>query len=227
MGYACFRLLGIERTGAIAMNQHQALVFERKIPKQARAHNTREVIFEATARIIERQSALNTNAIAALAGISIGTLYGHFASKEAVLVAMARRQLAHDETAVVQAVCKDVRLGTSHVRLAVHTLVALHHVRPAVRRIVMATHDAHGLSAERAIAVRRAVQRIAAWRAQAGRPYAPKATMFVAARALVGTMRAAFEEASPFLGTKEFEDTLTNLIEHCFVREALSHTLPG
>lgn len=203
------------------MKQQKPLVFERKSPKQARAHNTREVIFEATARIIERQSAFNTNAIADLAGISIGTLYGHFANKEAVLVAMARRQLAQDETAVVQAVCKDVSPGTSYVRLAVHTLIGLHHVRPAVRRMVMAAHDAHGLGAERAVVVRRAVQRIAAWRIQAGRPYAPETTMFVAARALVGTMRAAFEEASPLLGTKEFEDTLTNLIEHCFVREAL------
>jgi hypothetical protein len=41
--------------------------------------------------------------------------------------------------------------------------------------------------------------------------------MFVATRAVVGTVGAAFEEASPLLGAREFEDALTALIERCFV----------
>ena len=76
--------------------------FSRRNPTQARARHTIETIFEATARIIEREgaAALNTNRIAERAGISIGTLYEYFPNREAILIAMARRQLAADEEAV-------------------------------------------------------------------------------------------------------------------------------
>lgn len=195
----------------------EMLVLERKTPKQARARNTREVIFEAAARIIEQDGALNTNAIADCAGISIGTLYGHFASKQAVLVAMARQQMARDEAAVVEAVCREAGPGVSRVRQAVRTLIDLHRTRPAVRRTVMAAHAACGLGHERAATVHRAAQQILAWRRQAGRPHAYDSAMFVATRAIVGTIGAAFEEASPLLGTVEFENDLTALAERCFV----------
>ena len=72
---------------------------------QARARATMDTIFEATARIIERDgiAALNTNRIAERAGISIGTLYEYFPNKDAILIAMARRRLAEDERLVRQA----------------------------------------------------------------------------------------------------------------------------
>lgn len=197
--------------------QQKALIFERKTPKQTRARNTREVIFEAAARIIEEQNALNTNAIAARAGISIGTLYGHFSSKDAVLVSMARHQLAMDEATVVRAVCKEVGPGTSRARQAVRALIALHCSRPAVRRVIMTAHAVNGLGHERSAVVYRAAQRIAAWRAQVFRSYTDESAMFVATRAVVGTISAAFEEASPLLGTQKFEDELTALAERCFV----------
>lgn len=198
--------------------RHPAIVLERKTPKQARARNTREVIFEATARIIEEHGvhALNTNAIAARAGISIGTLYGHFASKEAILIAMARNQLECDGAAVLQAVRNEVEPGASRVRLAVHTLIALHRTRPDVRRVIMAAHAAHGLGSERAALVCRVAQQIAAVRALADRPRADEAALFVATRAVAGIVRAAFEEASPLLGTQEFEDKITGLAERSF-----------
>jgi len=82
--------------------KRQAIHRMRKNPSQARARDTIEVIFEATARILERagRRGLSTNAIAELAGISIGSLYHYFPSKEAVLVAMARREL--DECVIAQ-----------------------------------------------------------------------------------------------------------------------------
>ena len=64
----------------------------RKPPTQERAQETVKIIFEAAARILERdgRAAFNTNAVAELAGISIGTLYHYFQSKDAILIAMAR-----------------------------------------------------------------------------------------------------------------------------------------
>lgn len=202
----------------------QKPVLERKKPAQARARATRDAIFEATARIIERSgaSALNTNAIAERAGIGIGTLYGHFPNKEAILVAMARRQLEEDRNAISQAVSDALDApGTSFTRAAVRALVKLHGARPDVRRAIMATHAAFGFGAEHAESVRIVADQIAAHRAHgsASSPGPiPAAVLFVATRAVIGVLRAAFEERSRLLESREFEDELKNLIESYFTQ---------
>lgn len=207
----------------MAAKRHQAVVLERKSPKQARAFDTRKVIFEATARIIEEREAgaLNTNAIAARAGISIGTLYGHFASKEAILVSMARRQLDCDAEAVLEAIAGAPGMGASRARLAVRTLIALHRARPKVRRIIMAAHAAHGLGSEGTAVVRRTAERIMAWRLAAGRPQVHGTAMFLATRAVAGLLRAAFDEAPALLAAPAFEDELTAMAEGCFARSSM------
>jgi len=67
----------------------------RRQPSQARAQMKVALIFEATLRILEQegQAALNTNRIAAVAGISIGTLYQYFPDKDAVLVALVQDEI--------------------------------------------------------------------------------------------------------------------------------------
>lgn len=66
----------------------------RKSPKQSRAAATVEAILEATAQILEQGglAALNTNAVAQRAGVSIGSLYQYFPSKDALLAALLRRK---------------------------------------------------------------------------------------------------------------------------------------
>jgi AcrR family transcriptional regulator len=90
--YARFLLLGFGGRAQAMARGKQAAVSSRRKPTQARARRTIETIFEATARIIERDGAkaVNTNLIAERAGIGIGTLYEYFPNKEAVLIAMAR-----------------------------------------------------------------------------------------------------------------------------------------
>jgi AcrR family transcriptional regulator len=53
-------------------------------------------------RIIERDGAavLTTNRIAERAGVAIGTLYGYFPNKHAILLAMARRELEQTQGAI-------------------------------------------------------------------------------------------------------------------------------
>ena len=67
----------------------------RRAPKQDRALQKIELIFEATMRLLEgvEISDLTTNAIAAKAGISIGTLYQYFDDKDAILDALSGREL--------------------------------------------------------------------------------------------------------------------------------------
>ena len=97
---------------------------------------------------------------AARAGISVGTLYSHFASKESILVSMACKLLADAEAEVVRAVCGGDHDESSPVRSAVRTVINLHRFRSPVRRVVMNAHTSHGLSHERSAVVHSAAQRI-------------------------------------------------------------------
>src|SRR5580700_8543077 len=62
----------------------------RKAPGQARSQETVAVILEASARILESEGVrgFNTNAIAAKAGVSIGSLYQYFPNKDAIVLAL-------------------------------------------------------------------------------------------------------------------------------------------
>jgi AcrR family transcriptional regulator len=75
----------------------------RKKPAQKRSKETVRAILTAAARILEREGyeKTNVNAVAELAGVSIGSLYQYFPSKEA-LVAEVARQLSADMIAVFQ-----------------------------------------------------------------------------------------------------------------------------
>ena len=65
----------------------------RKQPLQGRSRETCGAILEATARILEAEGleAANTNAIAARAGVSIGSLYQYFPDKAAIFAELIRQ----------------------------------------------------------------------------------------------------------------------------------------
>ncbi len=67
----------------------------RKAPVQRRAAATVEAIVEAAARILESRgyAGYNTNDIARVAGISVGSLYQYFANKDAITRALLLREL--------------------------------------------------------------------------------------------------------------------------------------
>ena len=68
----------------------------RKKPKQGRSKATVDAVLEAAARILERDGigAVNTNAVAELAGVSVGSLYQYFPDKEAIFAELIRRERA-------------------------------------------------------------------------------------------------------------------------------------
>jgi AcrR family transcriptional regulator len=203
----------------VGRKKTEPILFERRVPTQARAHATIEAIFEATARIIERDgvAALNTNVIAERAGLSIGTLYEYFPNKEAVLIAMARRRLAQDERVIRQALHDAIDDPAAPlIRIAIRTLVALQRERPKVRRAIMAVHLASGLSSEHAKPVQEIAQLLWARSASIQRTTSfplSRASLFVVTRAVIGVIRAAFEERSQLPGTRELEDELVRMVE--------------
>lgn len=66
----------------------------RKSPRQKRAAATFEAIVEAAAHILRDEGAasLTTNAVAARAGVSIGSLYQYFPNKQAIVRALIARE---------------------------------------------------------------------------------------------------------------------------------------
>jgi len=202
------------------VKDRQDIVSQRRKPTQARARATMDMIFEATARIIERNgiAALNTNRIAERAGISIGSLYEYFPNKDAILIAMARQRLAEDERLVRQALAgPHADQNVSLARRAIHALVALHEHRPKVRRAIMAVHLAHGFGSEHARPVQEIaeliVQRNTRLLGDKTAAVLDHASLFVITRAVIGVIRAAFEERSLLPGTTSLEDELVRLVE--------------
>jgi AcrR family transcriptional regulator len=123
----------------------------RKVPGQARSQETVSVILEASARILESEGVrdFNTNAIAARAGVSIGSLYQYFPNKDAILLTMISRfeEALHD--AVLKAV--QGRRGQelkSRLRLLVRALVMAHYEHPRLNRVLEAEEERLGSGAD-------------------------------------------------------------------------------
>ena len=196
----------------------QAIDSKRRTPRQARAVDTVEVIFEAAAQILltEGRESLNTNHIAERAGISIGTLYQYFPNKQAILVSMARREMEKSGNAVIKAISDSSQDPHSDpVRLAVRALIDAFTTRRRARRLAMDALVAGGLGHE----LDRNTERVAQWLATKSDRFLPQNTrpiaqadLFVITRAVNGVLRSAAQEESPLLGTREFEDSLVRLV---------------
>lgn len=117
----------------------KAAVKPRKAASQARSRATVDALIEATARILVEQGfdKATTNRIAERAGVSIGSLYQYFPSKQALVLAVAER---HNRE-IVQVVSDALnKLGSLPLESAVRRLVAVavdgHRVNPELHRVL-------------------------------------------------------------------------------------------
>ncbi len=114
----------------------------RKKPTQARAQSTVEAILRATAHILRTAGwdACNTNAVAKRAGVSIGSLYQYFPSKESLVAALAEEHATKGLGVLMEAVSAAPR-GTltfeETVRHYIRAMVALHAVDPKLHRVLV------------------------------------------------------------------------------------------
>lgn len=170
---------------------------------------------EAAARIVRRDGvrAIDTNRIAARAGVSIGTLYGYFPDKTAILVALARRILAEDREALLAALGGDP--AEDPIRLLVRALLSRHRSDSALRRAVMGVHIGAGGGGEHTAQVDQVVESLAERSAELfGRrlPTPDRMRLFVATRAALGVARALAEERVPELPEAALEDEVVRLV---------------
>jgi AcrR family transcriptional regulator len=103
----------------------------RKKPRQERSQATVDAILDATARVLctTGYDRASTNRIALAAGVSVGSLYQYFPSKEALVAALVERHVAQ-MTSLVKA------------KLAEFSTAPL---EDAVRSMVQAMFDAHAV----------------------------------------------------------------------------------
>jgi len=123
----------------------------RKTPGQARSQETVRVVLEASARILESDGlrGFNTNAIAAKAGVSVGSLYQYFPNKDAIVLAL----IGGYEEGLHNAVLEAVHAGRGQelkrrLRLLVRALVTAHYRRPRLNRVLETEEERLGSGAD-------------------------------------------------------------------------------
>ncbi|WP_102961265.1 TetR/AcrR family transcriptional regulator [Mangrovicella endophytica] len=108
----------------------------RKRPTQGRAQATVAALVEAAARILEQdgREGFSTNAVAERAGVSIGSLYQYFSSKEALLGALIVREtdllIAEAKAALVEPT------GRAALATLIRACVSHQLRRPALARLL-------------------------------------------------------------------------------------------
>lgn len=112
----------------------------RKAPTQARAQATVEAILAATKKVLvtDGYEAASTNRVAEVAGVSIGSLYQYFPSKEALLTELIQRHMSR----MFEVMATTAQQGeTSSIEEAARTIIravfAAHRVNPKLHRVLV------------------------------------------------------------------------------------------
>jgi AcrR family transcriptional regulator len=190
----------------------------RKKPTQARAGATIAAIVEAAAQVLQRdgEDGLTTAKIADRAGVSIGSVYQYFPNKEAILLALIRKEreaIAADVAARIAAI--EPANGEAMVRGVIATLVAAFRPRRKRRKLVAlmaalsADRDDSGVIlrdriSDLILAVSRQYPDLAS------KPLTQPAA-YVLTRAVLGAIRSAVVENAKILDEPEFEEELCRL----------------
>lgn len=192
----------------------QPIVNKRRIPHQARAAETVAAILEGAAQVLEAGglAAFTTNAVAERAGVSIGTLYQYFANKDALLRALAEREMGTTLAAVAKALAGEAEAGIEgRVRAMVRAMVNAFGGRQRARKAVVQAVLAQGMTVEMLAPIASFITQSGA-QPHRGLGRLSTEQVFVLSRALMGAIRAAVLEEQPFFRSPAFEDEVVRLV---------------
>jgi AcrR family transcriptional regulator len=194
----------------------------RRTPTQKRSEETVGYLYEAVARILEQggDGRLTTNHIAETAGVSIGTLYGYFPDKSALMHAMARHEMLRQREQLER------YLGNSSpseppealVRHVIRAALRPFAARPKVRQRMMQLlmHDAVLLDAARGAQQQILTSLISAlatrWPDQAIR--LSDNAQYILASAIIGAVHTVVIERPDYFESQEFEDEIVDIVVH-------------
>ncbi len=113
----------------------------RKSPTQARGQATVDAILQAAARVLVRDGydRASTNRIADTAGVSIGSLYQYFASKEALVAELIDRHMQR-MLQVLQSTAVNLPLDVTvpeAIEAVIRATFAAHRVNPRLHRVLI------------------------------------------------------------------------------------------
>jgi AcrR family transcriptional regulator len=119
--------------------QRQVRTSPRKRPRQQRGKDTVDSILEATARVLKHAGfdGLTTNAVAAKAGVSIGSLYQYFPNKEALVSALIERHCEEMNSAILAELANVANLPIAQgARAVIELTFSAHAIDPALHRVL-------------------------------------------------------------------------------------------
>jgi AcrR family transcriptional regulator len=110
----------------------------RKVPRQARSQATTDALLDAAAHILGDRgwAGLTTNAVAEVAGVSIGSLYQYFPNKLALIEAVRQRHF-DQVLGVLRAAADDKATRARRVVALVDGMIAVHRRYPAAHRVLL------------------------------------------------------------------------------------------
>lgn len=112
----------------------------RKQATQERSRATVEALLSATARVLVREGydRASTNKIAEAAGVSVGSLYQYFPSKEALVAAVQDRHVSKMLATVRASMIEAARRPLPEaVRELVRVMIATHALSPRLHRVLV------------------------------------------------------------------------------------------
>ena len=196
----------------------QPVVKMRKKPRQQRAGATVAAIVEAAAQVLQKEGeeGLTTAKIADRAGVSIGSIYQYFPNKEAILLALIRREREAIGAEVARTIAEvEPRTGEEVVRAVIATLLIAFRPRRKRRQLVALMA---ALSVDRDNSGLELRDRVGGLIVAASRQYPDLASRplseiaaYVLVRAVLGAIRSAVVENARILDDPEFEEELCRL----------------
>jgi AcrR family transcriptional regulator len=197
----------------------------RKLPKQERSRATIEAILGATAHILVRDGfeGASTNRIAERAGVSIGSLYQYFPSKEALVAALLERHVREMRTFLAEAIPRAMSQPLRDaVRDTVRLMIEAHALRPELHRVFVEQVPRIG-RLERVSEVERRFEAMTrSWleeRRHEIRPRNLDLAAFVAVQAVECLTHAAVLHHPEKLRSAEFVEEVTELVVRYLARD--------
>jgi AcrR family transcriptional regulator len=189
----------------------------RKLPKQERSRITVEAILEATARILAEKGydKTNTNFIAELAGVSIGSLYQYFPNKESLMVALME-QHCHEIAEIVESKLDCLFDTPPEIAIPelVKAVVAVHKINPRLHQVL-----SEEIPRSERLKMQQTDDRIAEllrsylekWRDRL-KPENLDLTVFILSHTVESLCHSVVIEHPQFLKNSQFEQEVSNLL---------------
>lgn len=190
----------------------------RKRPRQARSKATVDAILEATTRILidEGYERASTNRIAERAGVSIGSLYQYFPSKQALIATLLDQHIEEMAATLEREITASAGAPLQQaVRAVVQSMIEAHRVHPELHRVFAEQLPGHGAFARmREVEAHIGVVLQAALQARASevREIKPELASFIIGRSVEALTHGAVIDHPKLLDDDGLIDEITQLV---------------